>query len=225
SFATDVLGRVVEVASGQSLDDFFRQHILKPLGMDETGFHVPEADHHRFATNYSIFEEMRFGADLSGLPPHPPLHVLDAAQTSSYLRPPAMLSGGGGLVSTTADYLRFCQMLLNGGILDGARLLGPKTVALMRANHLPPALMPIGMKPNLRHGYGFGLGVRVLVDVAASAMTGSAGNYGWSGAAGTYFWIDPVEEMIGIFMMQFMPSDFYPIQAQFQNAVYQALVD
>lgn len=225
SYATDVLGRLVEVASGQSLDEFFQRHIFGPLGMNETGFHVPKTQHHRFASMYSIFEEMKFGADLSGLPAHPPLHLLQAADDNSYLHPPVLLSGGGGLVSTLADYLRFCQLLLNGGVLDGVRLLGRKTVELMTANHLPPALIPIGLKPNLDYGYGFGLGVRVLVDLPATAMTGSLGNYGWGGAAGTHFWIDPKEGLIGLYMMQFMPGGFYPIQAQFRNAVYQAMVD
>jgi CubicO group peptidase (beta-lactamase class C family) len=153
---------------------------------------------------------------LNGLPAYPPLHLSQAAEASPYLHPPVLLSGGGGLVSTMADYLRFCQMLLNGGALDGVRLLGRKTVELMTANHLPPALVPIGLKPNLDYGYGFGLGVRVLVDLSATAMTGSVGNYGWGGAAGTHFWIDPKEELIGIYMMQFMPGNFYPIQAQYR---------
>ncbi len=144
SYATDVLGRLVEVVSGQSLDEFFRRHIFAPLGMSDTGFHVPADQQHRFASTYSIFEEMRFGADLSNLPAHPPLHLLDAARQSVYLHPPTMLSGGGGLVSTTADYLRFCQMLLNRGVVDGVRLLSRKTVDLMTTNHLPPALVPIG---------------------------------------------------------------------------------
>ncbi|MBI1295197.1 serine hydrolase [bacterium] len=221
--ATDVLGRLVEVISGLPLDEFFRRHIFAPLRMNETGFHVPEDQHHRFASMYSIFEELKFGADLSGLPAHPPLHLLQAANDNPYLQPPVLLSGGGGLVSTLADYLRFAQMLLNGGVLDGVRILGRKTVELMSINHLPSSLVPIGIGVNRSHGFGFGLGVSVLVDLAASALPGSLGNYGWSGAAGTRFWIDPQEELIGLFAMQMMPSDFYPIQTEYRVAVYQAL--
>jgi CubicO group peptidase (beta-lactamase class C family) len=225
SYATDVLGRLVEVISGESLADFFHNYILAPLGMHDTGFHVPAEQRHRFASLYSPFEDIQFGRDLTQLPANPPLQLVDAAHNSAYLQRPSMLSGGGGLVSTAADYLRFCQMLLNGGVLDGVRLLGPKTVDLMTMNHLPAALIPISIGGNISHGFGFGLGVNVLVDVAASAMPGSKGSYGWSGAAGTYFWIDPEEDLIGLYLMQFMPGGFYPVQREFRVAVYQALVE
>lgn len=223
SYATDVLGRLVEVVSGKSLDVFFQDHILAPLGMGDTGFHVPPAQRHRFASMYSIFDDIQFGRDLSQLPADRTLKVIDDAADSAYLTPPLLLSGGGGLVSTAADYLRFCQMLLNGGVLDGTRLLSRKTVALMTMNHLPPALVPIVTGDVVNHGFGFGLGVNVLVDVAASAMAGSAGSYGWGGAAGTAFWIDPQEELIGLLLMQYMPNSLYPIRREFRAAVYQAL--
>ena len=116
-------------------------------------------------------------------------------------------------------------MLLNGGVLDGNRLLGPKTVELMRANHLPPHLVPIAIGDDVDAGYGFGLGVSVLVDLPATSTPGSVGNYSWSGAASTQFWIDPAEEMLGIFMTQFMPFGHYPVARQFRVAAYQALID
>lgn len=128
-------------------------------------------------------------------------------------------SGGGGLVSTIGDYLRFAQMLLNRGELDGVRLLGPKTVALMTTNHLPPGIHPFDDP-----AAGFGLGVSVLTELGQSTVLGSVGNYGWGGAANTNFWIDPQEELIGILMLQYMPSDTYPVVSDFRNLVYQALV-
>ncbi|GIV79735.1 MAG: serine hydrolase [Litorilinea sp.] len=225
SFATDVLGRLVEVVSGEALDTFFHQHIFKPLGMEDTGFYVPEEKHHRLAVLYSVLEGMGLGVDVARLPSDLPLKPLDGPQQDRYRRPPSMLSGGGGLVSTIGDYLRFCQMLLNGGVLDGVRLLGRKTVELMTLNHLPPALIPIGTDVAPQHGYGFGLGVSVLVDVAASAAPGSPGAYGWGGAAATRFWIDPQEDLIIVFMTQIMPSSYYPVQREVRTAVYQALVE
>ena len=120
---------------------------------------------------------------------------------------------------------RFCQMLLNGGVLDGRRLLGPKTVEMMRANHLPAGLVPITIGTDVRAGYGFGLGVSVLVDLPATSTPGSVGIYGWGGAASTQFWIDPKEEMLGIFMTQYMPAGYYPVAREFRVAAYQAIVD
>lgn len=225
SFATDILGRVVEVASGQSLDQFLQEQIFTPLGMQDTGFQVPEDQADRFAVLYTNVENYAIGSDSATIPADAPLRVLQGAAQTQFLQAPAFLSGGGGLISTTGDYLRFCQMLLNGGVLDGTRLLGRKTVDLMRSNHLPSALMPINIGGSVSHGYGFGLGVNVLLDVAAAAVPGSRGSYGWGGAATTTFWIDPAEDLIALFMTQFMPSGFHPIQREFRVAVYQALVD
>lgn len=223
SFATDVLGRLVEVWSGESLDEFFQRHILGPLGMHDTAFQVAPEKLDRFAVCYTLPDMAGYVADAdAGVKPRQ-LVVQDAPETSKFAKPPVFLSGGGGLVGSTADYLRFCQMLLNGGVLDGARLLGRKTVDLMTMNHLPPELVPIAVSvPD--PGAGFGLGVKVLVDQAASGRLGSQGMYGWGGAATTTFWIDPREELIGIFMTQFMPSGYYPVTTQFQRTVYQALV-
>lgn len=212
SVATDVLGYLVEVFSGQSLDRFLAENIFHPLGMTDTAFYVPEEKLPRFATNYGP-------AESGGL------EVIDPPATSPYAKPPCRFSGGGGLVSTATDYLRFCQMLLNQGELNGTRLLGRKTIALMTANHLPDDLMPIQIGPNFLHGYGFGLGFRVLLDVAQAGILGSVGEYGWGGAANTYFWIDPQEDLIGILMTQFMPSGHHPVSPDFRVLAYQALVD
>ena len=238
SLSTDVLGRLVEVLSGKSLDDFFKQEIFKPLGMHETGFHVPAGSLERFSACYRPAGGFSFGQDfepkrnvnsMQGADDEqvsaPKIELDDAPLTSRFAKPPVFLSGGGGLVSTVGDYLRFAQMLLNGGVLDGNRLLGRKTAELMRANCLPPELVPIEIGGGPRPGYGFGLGVSVLVDVPASGAPGSHGIYGWGGAATTNFWIDPEEEMVGLIMTQFMPSGYYAVESEFRVAAYQALVD
>ena len=237
SYATDVLGRLVELLSGQSLDRFFRQEIFAPLGMNDTAFHLPPESLDRFAACYwPPGGKMGPGAppsprpdfddpyDLSNLS-EPKFDLQEAPTGSRYTRPPRFLSGGGGLVSTAGDYLRFAQMLLNGGVLDGNRLLGRKTVEMMRANQLPAKLIPIQVGPTPDSGYGYGLGVKVLTDLPASGAPGSAGSYGWGGLATTEFWIDPAEEMLGLLMAQFVPFDNYPIAREFRLAAYQALVD
>jgi CubicO group peptidase (beta-lactamase class C family) len=207
SFATDVLGLLVEVVAGVPFAEFLRQRIFEPLGMGDTGFYVPAEQIGRFAANH-------------GPDPEHGLTVIDAPATSDYLRPTRLPSGGGGLVSSTSDYLRFAQMLLNQGQLDGERLLGRKTVELMAANHLPA-----GVHPWDDTSSGFGLGVSVLLDPAQAQNLGSVGTFAWGGAANTKFWIDPREELIGILMLQFMPNDTYPVGQNFRTLVYQALVD
>ncbi len=174
--------------------------------MIDTDFWVPPEKVERFAANYGPDAEAG-------------LKVIDPPATSHYTRPSKAPSGGGGLVSTTGDYLRFAQMLLNKGELDGVRLLGRKTVELMTTNHLPDGVYCFD-DPSA----GFGLGVSVLLDLGKSQTLGSVGNYGWGGAANTNFWIDPQEELIGILMLQFMPSDTYPVVADFRNLTYQALI-
>lgn len=213
SVATDVLGYLVEVISGQSLDTYLTEHIFQPLNMTETGFYVPAEKAERFPSTYGPAE---IGAGLE---------VVDAAAKSPYLTPPRRLSGGGGLVSTTTDYLRFAQMLLNEGELAGERLLSRKTIELMTANHLTTEQMPIRIGPSVRYGYGFGLGFRVLVDVAQSEILGSAGEFGWGGAANTYFWVDPQEALIGILMTQFMPAGLHPVSPDFRLLTYQSIID
>lgn len=203
SVSTDVLGRLVEVVSGQSLDTYFRTRIFDPLDMDDTMFEVPSSEMDRFATNYTVNEEGT-------------LTVEDRGASSQFAAPVRMLSGGGGLVSTMDDYLRFARMLLNDGILDGTRLLGSETVEFMTRNHLSGTFEP---------GWGFGLGVRVCTDLAQAQILGSEGMYGWSGAANTYFFIDPAEELIGMVWTQLVPHGLYPIGPQFRVGVYQSIVD
>lgn len=212
SMATDVLGYLIEVISGMSLDVFLEQKILKPLGMEDTDFYVPEAKLGRFAAMYSPTEN-------GGI------ELLDAPATSPYAKPTRCLSGGVGLISTASDYIRFAQMLLNGGELDGTRLLGRKTIELMTANHLPDELIPIQLQPHTLHGCGFGLGFRVLVNAAQAGLLASEGEFGWGGAASTSFFVDPEERLIGLLLTQLMPSRYYPIRNEFKVLVYQALVD
>lgn len=214
SVATDILGYLVEQIAGQPLDQYFAEQILGPLGMVDTGFVVPEEKRARFAANYAFHE--------GGFRP------IDESATRSYLKPPVMLSGGGGLVSTCADYLRFAQMLLNKGELNGVRILGRKTVALMTSNHLPNHgdLSSMGMpvfSETPYDGVGFGLGVSVMLDPAKAQILGSPGEFAWGGAASTAFWVDPVEEQIVIFLTQLMPSSSYPIRRELRVLTYQAI--
>jgi CubicO group peptidase (beta-lactamase class C family) len=201
SVGIDVLGRIVEVVSGQPFDEYLQEHVFGPLGMDETGFSVAPEDSGRFAVLYQEGED--------GLSP-----VGEFAGVPQPYTDVTFFSGGGGLVSTADDYLRFTRMLLNGGELDGVRLLSPKTVDLMMQNHLSIPFSP---------GYGFGLGGQVVVDVAATARPGSVGAFSWSGAAKTYFFIDPEEELIAFAWTQlFGRTDLHDA---FRIAVYQAIVD
>lgn len=211
SVASDVLGRVVEVLSGMSLRDFFQERIFKPLAMNDTDHYVPAEKLKRFATVYGP-------APSGGLTPVVPPAIGDAT------RLPSHTPGGHGLVSSAADYLRFCQMILNRGELDGVRLLGRKTVELMASNHLSPEMLPIEPAFEMK-GLGFGLGFSVLLDPAQRQLLGTTGTIGWGGAANTNFWIDPQEELIGILMAQFMPSNTYPLSDDFRTLSYQALVD
>jgi CubicO group peptidase (beta-lactamase class C family) len=217
SVATDVLGYLVEVMSGVSFDGYLRTRLFEPLGMRDTGFVVPEADVGRFAANYSRGPDKR-------------LHREDDPYDSLYTRPRTYFSGGGGLVSTAHDYLRFCRMLVNGGEVDGVRILGRKTIELMTCNHLPRdedltqwALGSFSETAN--EGYGFGLGFSINLGPARSATIGSAGEYAWGGAASTIFWVDPAEELVVIFMTQFMPSATFNFRGQLKTLVYPAIVD
>jgi len=186
SVAVDVQGYLVEVLSGQPFDEFLQERIFDPLGMVDTGFHVPAENHGRFAQVY--------GYDRSGALAVTP--IFDApAGSRPFLDPATFFSGGGGLVSTTMDYMRFCQMLLNGGELDGARILSPTTVAMMSRNHLPRGMAEYAP------GAGFGLDFSVVLDPVEAGSV-SAGEYSWGGAAGTWFWIDPVEDLVFVGMIQ-----------------------
>jgi len=210
--ATDVLGYLIEVASGMSFDVYLQRKILNPLGMEDTGFHVPEGKLDRFAAAYGPTE--------SG-----GLELLDAPATSPYCRPPEFVSGGMGLVSTASDYMRFAQMLLDNGEVDGTRLLGRKTIELMTTNHLPDEMIPIEVQPHTLQGCGFGLGFRVLVNVAEAGRLASVGEFGWGGAASTSFFVDPEERLVGLLLTQLIPSRYYPIREEFKVLIYQALVD
>ena len=215
SVATDVLGYLVEVLSGQPFDQYLQQKILGPLGMIDTAFYVTEDKLDRLATVYGPSDENGITA-------------LDTPQVNRHKAPVTLFSGGGGLVSTASDYLRFSQMLLNNGELEGVSLLSRKTIEMMASNHLSDDLLPFSVSPDLldySEGAGFGLGFKVVMDVARTGVLGSEGNYSWGGAACTTFWIDPKEELIAVFMTSFMPSSTYPVQRQFQIAVYQSLVD
>lgn len=228
SVATDVLGRLVEVIGGQPFDEFLRQRIFEPLGMVDTGFWVPEGSADRFATNYAVPALSPFGVP-EGAAGHDMVPI-DGGGSSAYLRPPAFQSGGGGLVSTAADYLRFCRMLLQGGQLDGVRIMGRKTIEHMTRNQLPTGgdLASMGQavfSETSYEGIGFGLGFSVMLDPARANVAGSVGEYAWGGAASTLFWIDPVEELIVIGLTQLMPSSAYPIRRELRSLVYAAIAD
>ena len=207
--STDILGRVVEVASGQPFDAFLQARILDPLGMDDTAFVVPAEKRDRFTGHYARQD----GA----------LALVDSPLDGEYTRPPSWLSGGGGLTSTASDYIRFAQMLLGGGSLDGARILAPETVQAMRTNRLPKAQTPIELGGYLSPGYGFGLGFAVLVDAASSPEPDNAGVFRWAGAANTFFWIDPEAELIGMVWTQLNPFASSELEREFQTLVYEAL--
>lgn len=211
SVATDVVGYLIEVISDMSLAEFLDEKIFRPLGMEDTAFSVSPDKIDRFATLY--------GKTGKGA-----LEVIDTATGGDYINV-RLYSGGHGLVSTTADYLRFAQLVLDKGELDGVRLLGPRTMELMTTNHLPSALMPIAMGEEQMPGFGFGLGFSVMMDVAQSGMMGSVGLHGWGGWANTHFWVDPQEQLIGILMLQYVPSRTYPVTNDFRTLVYQALID
>lgn len=217
SVATDVLGRIIEVASGRTLDEFLAERIFGPLGMVDTGFHVLAADAGRLAALYT--PDPTTGAA-----------VQQDALGAGALQAPAALSGGGGLVGTAADYHRFTEMLRAGGQLDGVRLLGSRTVDYMTRNHLPGGAdleefgRPLFAETTF-DGTGFGLGFAVVDDPVKGKVLGTAGSYLWGGAASTAFWVDPVEEITALFLTQLLPSSTHPIRHQLNQLVYQALVD
>ena len=214
SVSTDVLGHLVGVISGIPFEQFLREKILDPLQMTDTDFHVPAEKRARLAACYS-------------LDPQGDVVLQDDPATSRYLRPPPFVSGGGGLVGTAADYLKFCQMLLYGGAANGQRLLSPKTIALMTMNHLPGGKELIEMSRSLfteaaYAGVGFGLGFATVLDRAKTMTPGNVGEYFWGGAASTAFWIDPKDEIVAVFMTQLLPSSSYPIRQQLRTLVYSA---
>src|ERR1700691_6054942 len=228
SVSTDVIGYLIGVISGKPFEQFLQERIFDPLGMKDTGFFVPSDKAHRLAACYSASPQgaMTFHAtDRKG-----GLTLQDNPATSSFLSPPSFISGGGGLCSTTADYLTFCRALLNGGELNGVRLIGPKTLALMTSNHLPGGRDLPEMSKSLfseanYNGIGFGLGFSVTMNPAQTLIPGSAGEYAWGGAATTSFWIDPAEHLVAIFMTQVLPSSAYPLRRELRTMVYAAITD
>ena len=210
-FSIDVIGRLVEVISGKSLDVFLKERIFDPLGMTETGFTVPLKNTTRVASVYRA--------------PAPGQMDLIREPFPYLAKSIVFQSGGGGLASTLHDYARFAQMLVNGGELDGVRLLSPRTVSLMEMNHAPAQVLPYGFTAgSLKHaGYGYGLGMRVLMDVSASGSDGSVGEFGWDGAYATYFWIDRKEQLYGLLMTQ-LSNNPYPLHKEFKTLTYQAIV-
>jgi CubicO group peptidase (beta-lactamase class C family) len=216
SVSADVLGYLVGKLSGQPFEQFLRTRILDPLGMHDTDFHVPEPKASRLAACYAAT-------------PDSTLRLQDDPRRSNYLKPPHLVSGGGGLISSATDYLQFCRMLLGGGTLNGTRILSRKTLELMTTNHLPdckelPDLSVSLFSEAAYAGVGFGLGFSVTMNTARTLLPGSAGDYSWGGLASTYFWIDPREELIVIFMTQLMPSTTYPLRRELRTAVYSAIV-
>ncbi len=203
SRSTDILGRIIEVVSGKSLGAFLTERILAPLQMAETAFHTGEANAGRLAEPFAT-------DPWNG----------DKVQLFNMLEKPAMESGGGGLLSTTMDYARFSQMLLNGGTLDGSRIIGRKTLELMASNHLGPEVRIAS--PLMPAGHGFGLGFAVRTQQGMAPFTGSAGQFFWSGMAGTFFWIDPAEDLFTVFMMQ-GPGQREYIRSMLRNLVYAAV--
>jgi CubicO group peptidase (beta-lactamase class C family) len=217
SVSTDVVGHLIELISGQSLDDYLREHVFEPLDMRDTSFAVSDGQVPRLTANYER------GADGA-------LRLSDDPEQSQF-RERSFFSGGGGLVSTAPDYYRFCAMMGNRGELDGVRLLGRKTVELMTTNHLPGGrdltdLAQPGMFTETPYaGVGFGLGVSVMQSPARAHILGSAGEYAWGGAASTAFWIDPAEDLVVIFMTQVMPASSYPLRRELRTMTYAALID
>lgn len=218
SHSIDVLGAIVEIITGQPLDQFFRERIFLPLGMQDTDFWVPEDKQSRLMACYqkdAVTGETTL-ADPAG------------SASRAYAVRPVQLNGGGGLVSTLRDYHRFALMLMRGGTLDGARIISPKTWEFMRQNHLPGNQTMRGMGRSaftevMAEGVGFGLGGSVVTDIVRTGQPGSNGIFSWGGLASTFFWIDPAEELIAVQATQLMPSSTYPMRLQLQQLVYAAV--
>lgn len=217
SHGMDVAARLVEIMSGLPYDEYLRTAIFEPLGMTDTDFWVPADKVDRFAANY-------------GRNGRKELVLMDDPTTSAYLRKPKLFNGGGGLVGTTADYVRFASMLANGGELDGRRILGRKTVELMATNHLrgdadiSDLALPMGYGEVGFEGNGFGLTVAVSKGPRATGVVGTAGEFMWGGAASTAFWVDPAEQLAVVFMTQLMPSGTFDFRGQLKTLVYGALL-
>jgi len=217
SISTDVVGYLVQKISGVPFDQFLKDRIFEPLQMKDTAFFVAADKRERFTACYALTPSGR-------------TILQDDPQKSPYLTDPQLKSGGGGLTGTAADYLRFARMLLNGGELDGARILSPKTIRLMTMNHLPGGQELVQASRSLFseavfEGLGFGLGFAMTIDQARTKTPGSLGEYFWGGMASTAFWVDPVEDLACVFMTQLMPSNSYPIRRELRTLVYSAMTE
>ena len=217
SVSTDVLGYLVGKIAGMPFETFLHEKILGPLGMTDTDFQVAPGQAGRFAACYNATP--KGGLDLQ-----------DDPTESPYLAPPGLVSGGGGLVSTAADYMKFCQMLLNRGEYGGHRLIAPKTLDLVTANHLPDGKDLTQLSRSLfsestNAGVGFGLGFAVVQDAPRTLVPCSDGEFYWGGAASTAFWVDPAEDLAVVFMTQVLPSSAYPIRRELRTLIYSALVE
>jgi CubicO group peptidase (beta-lactamase class C family) len=215
SVATDVCGYLVQKISDTPFDEFLKEQIFEPLEMEDTDFFVPGDKVHRLAANYEHTDD-------DGM------RLVDSPETSIYLKK-RLLSGGGGLVSTVQDYHRFAQMLLNKGEYDGTRILGRKTVELMTSNHLPGGgdLTSMGQavfSETPYDGIGFGLGFSVMLDPATAQILGTPGEFAWGGAASTYFFVDPQEDLVVILLTQLLPSSSYPIRRELRVLAYQSII-
>jgi CubicO group peptidase (beta-lactamase class C family) len=216
SYSTDVCGYLVEAISGKRFDRYLQETIFDPLGMDDTSFMIAPGKVDRFAANYQRN-------------PDKTLQLFDDPRASTYAKEPRFFSGGGGLTSTTADYLRFCEMLRRGGDLDGERILGPRTIDLMTRNHLAGGRdltqMALGsFSETANEGVGFGLGFAMTLDAVNAGGLGE-GDYYWGGAASTIFWVDPREDMCVIFMTQLMPSATFNFRGQLKSIIYSSIVE
>jgi CubicO group peptidase (beta-lactamase class C family) len=208
--STDIIGFLVEKLSGKKLGEYMHETIFTPLGMQDTDFYVPVDKLDRFAQIYTV--DGKTGQTI----------VMQSVPIGDFKSDPEVHNGGGGLVSTMQDYFMFAQMMLNGGEINGVRILGRKTVEYMSSNHLSQNLVPYGQTSP---GEGYGLAMSVTVDPEMSGFMSSKGNFGWGGLASTYFRIDPQEEIVLISMAQFVPTGFHRYQDDFRNLVYQALID
>ncbi|HEV2169616.1 MAG TPA: serine hydrolase domain-containing protein, partial [Candidatus Binatus sp.] len=216
SYSTDVCGYLVEALSGKPFEEYLQEAIFDPLDMKDTAFFVAPKKIERFAANYQR-------------EPDKTLKLIDDPQRSTYAKKPTFPSGGGGLTGTTSDYHRFCEMLRRGGELDGARILGPRTLEMMHMNHLPGGkdltqLAFGGFSETANEGVGFGLGFAMTLGQVQSGTLG-VGDYYWGGAASTIFWVDPREDLVVVFMTQLMPSGTFNFRGQLKSIIYGAIVE
>jgi len=227
SVGIDVVARLIEVISGKPLGAFLHERLFEPLGMTDTGFGVAPEKRNRLAAMYGRPDVLSHTTTMGGELAAWMSSVndrLDVSKTYPVDSPDVFVRGGHGLFGTIGDYFRFAQMLANGGELDGERIIGRKTLELMHSNHVPASLLPLEVGGLPIPGYGFGLGSRVLMDAARSSAPGSIGEFGWSGAAKTYYWVDPKEQVVGLFMTQSMMSFDLP-DFDLRALAYQAIED